>query len=414
MKKSISAILVAALMLFAFTACEQQPLIPSSTQVRAITGITGPDYLVGQAFNAADFTVEVEYTDGSKASLNGSGIVKLAEVTFPASAGTYDVIASIGSSSSGSYSGAATATATGTFSVYDISSIEVTTDPSEVSFETGKTLSDADLAGIVITATYGKSKTIELDASEYTLYGVTASTVTTPSSASKAVPSYTDPETDPDADNTALVWVKSKVGGNNYASYEIEITEATADPTVADVVRIASVSLNEANPYVVYGTSLSTVKFDVVGATADGDLVDIESGFTVSGLTTLNRVGYVTIEVSIAGANDGKGVSQVYNNVLNVVDDLNSAPTISARTFTAPAGQDYVLTASDFASAITATKKSDSTAASGFTVTKLSKTLIPSDARTTTVDVTFTWSGNGNVKEYTVDGVSVTVSAPQA
>ena len=245
MKKSISAILVAALMLFAFTACEQQPLIPSVTQVRAITGITGPDYLLGQTFDASDFTVEVEYTDGSKASLNGSGIVRLAD-EFPAVEGPYDVIATIGSSSAGSYSNAATATATGTFNVYAVSSIAIATQPTVVSFEEGTELSKSDLAGIVVTATYGKSKTMDLDASEIRIAGITSADATSVAGTT-TVPEYVKPtEENPDADK-ALVWVSTTQGmtssGNVYATYEIKVTEEDSEPVEYGDITSISVAL---------------------------------------------------------------------------------------------------------------------------------------------------------------------------
>ncbi len=218
--KKIFVVALAALMLVAFTAC-QANTIP--TQVRAITGITGPDYLVGQTFDAKDFTVTVQYTDGTSEELNGSGIVALADgETFPASAGTYDVVASIGNASTGNYNLTATAKATGTFYVYNVTSIEVTTAPTTVTFEEGKTLTDADLAGIVVTATYGKSKTVELDASEYALSSV--STLNGTSTGLK-VPGYAETKDD---GYKALVCVESSVGGTaESATYEIAVTEGT-------------------------------------------------------------------------------------------------------------------------------------------------------------------------------------------
>ena len=136
--KKIFVVALAALMLVAFTAC-QANTIP--TQVRAITGITGPDYLVGQKFDAKDFTVTVQYTDGTSEELNGSGIVALADgETFPTSTGTYDVVASIGNASTGNYNLTATAKATGTFYVYEVTSIEVTTAPTTVTFMTDRFL----------------------------------------------------------------------------------------------------------------------------------------------------------------------------------------------------------------------------------------------------------------------------------
>ena len=295
--KKIFVVALAALMLVAFTAC-QANTIP--TQVRAITGITGPDYLVGQTFDAKDFTVSVEYTDGTSAELNGSGIVALADgETFPTSADTYDVVASIGNASTGNYSLTATATAKGTFYVYDVTSIDITTAPTTVTFEEGKTLTDADLAGIVVTATYGKSKTVELDASEYTLkqVGSTAD--------SKVVPAYASLADD---DYKTTVTVEAKVGTTQAKdTYEITVTEAAPAPgEVFDASKIASITLGYVDedgvfqakaPTVYYGDS--TDVFAVQATDENSNTQVLASGYTLQvengNLETLSATDVVAI-----------------------------------------------------------------------------------------------------------------------
>ena len=66
MKKSISAILVAALMLIAFTACEQQvPQIPSTShELSEVQYVSGPlTYTVGEEFDPSAYQVKLIYKD---------------------------------------------------------------------------------------------------------------------------------------------------------------------------------------------------------------------------------------------------------------------------------------------------------------------------------------------------------------
>ena len=73
MKKSISAILVAALMLFAFTACEQQ--MPTYKVPTGLTiSTTKTAYLVGETLDASAFSGVVRYSDGSSDTLSGADL----------------------------------------------------------------------------------------------------------------------------------------------------------------------------------------------------------------------------------------------------------------------------------------------------------------------------------------------------
>ena len=306
--KKIFVVALAALMLVAFTAC-QANTIP--TQVRAITGITGPDYLVGQTFDAKDFTVSVEYTDGTPAELNGSGIVALEDTpAFPTTAaGSYKVTATIGNTSSGNYNLAATATATGTFYVYDVTSIDITTAPTTVTFEEDKTLTDADLAGIVVTATYGKSKTVELDASEYTLKQV--------GSSGKKVPKYASLADD---DYKTTVTVEAKVGGATKATdtYEITVTEAAPADQPFDKSKIDSLQVGYLDEDGEFVTSGVTVWY---GATAN-DVFAVQATDTNNKTAILTNGTDVTLEVQNGNLDT--------TSATNVVAVLVADPTIKS------------------------------------------------------------------------------------
>ena len=73
MKKSITVIALAAMMLFAFTACEQK--MPSYQQVEYVTLAQTQDFIAGQALSADAFEVTVHYLDGSVATYPGTGRV---------------------------------------------------------------------------------------------------------------------------------------------------------------------------------------------------------------------------------------------------------------------------------------------------------------------------------------------------
>ena len=73
-KKSIFVVALAALMLIAFTACEQA--VPGlSTVVRSAEIVQTGVFLEGQPFDASKFSVNVTYTDGSNGTLNGVNVL---------------------------------------------------------------------------------------------------------------------------------------------------------------------------------------------------------------------------------------------------------------------------------------------------------------------------------------------------
>ena len=91
MKKSISAILVAALMLFAFTACEQQvPTIPS--QAHELTGVqyvSGPlAYHEGEDFNPSAYQVKLIYKDALNETVSGEAYLNVNVTSWEVSNGS--------------------------------------------------------------------------------------------------------------------------------------------------------------------------------------------------------------------------------------------------------------------------------------------------------------------------------------
>ena len=73
MKKTILTIMVAAMMLVAFTACEQQ--MPTYKNADFISVNQTTAFISGQPFDASYFTVTLHYTDGSTSTVGSTGIV---------------------------------------------------------------------------------------------------------------------------------------------------------------------------------------------------------------------------------------------------------------------------------------------------------------------------------------------------
>ena len=74
MKKTILTIMVAAMMLVAFTACEQAQM-PTYKNADYLTIVQNTAFIEGQAFNANNFEVVVHYTYGSTSTIPGAGVV---------------------------------------------------------------------------------------------------------------------------------------------------------------------------------------------------------------------------------------------------------------------------------------------------------------------------------------------------
>ena len=134
MKKCILIGALAALMLFAFTACEQ-PGLTLPANVDYITVVQTKDFVDGDKFNAANFTVYAHDTNGGNTPVNGAKVEidptgeALAAGNTVEAGTTYTVKATLNVATSDN-----PLTATQTFTAYALESYEVNGMPSLVAF----------------------------------------------------------------------------------------------------------------------------------------------------------------------------------------------------------------------------------------------------------------------------------------
>ena len=174
MKKSILIGALAALMLFAFTACENK--VPEinygNAEVLAATIVSGDtEYLVGQDFDASRYTLELRLTNDKTVTVNGASNMILKNGEKMEEAGTKAVTVSYGAKEINDVY----------ITVFDPSALSVDASGlvkkeykfSEVSDSKNPT---ADKEGLVVTATYGSGKTAVLDAEDYDTSAVVCAT----------------------------------------------------------------------------------------------------------------------------------------------------------------------------------------------------------------------------------------------
>ncbi len=94
MKKTILTIMVAAMMLVAFTACEQAQM-PTYRNVDYITIKQVADFVEGQPFDAANFQVIAHNTDNTETVIDGQGLVTI-DTASGKSWENGDVVATLG------------------------------------------------------------------------------------------------------------------------------------------------------------------------------------------------------------------------------------------------------------------------------------------------------------------------------
>ena len=85
-KKSIFFVALAALMLIAFTACEQPANIwnPNGKVPTALNITQTGDFVVGQPFDSSKFSVEVVYENGDKETTSAANVTLDKGTTGPA------------------------------------------------------------------------------------------------------------------------------------------------------------------------------------------------------------------------------------------------------------------------------------------------------------------------------------------
>ena len=164
MKKSISAILVAALMLFAFTACEQQ--MPTYKVPTGLTiSTTKTDYIVGEVLDPSTFSGVVRYSDGSSDNLTGSELSFAGLTAITEGENTITV-------NYGGVTGkeATVVSATATVYGYKITDVVLGNLPTTVAQATSAGDANQPLSadGVTVTVTYN-GQTKELAAGSYAL-----------------------------------------------------------------------------------------------------------------------------------------------------------------------------------------------------------------------------------------------------
>ena len=406
MKKTILTIMVAAMMLVAFTACEQAPVdvngyVPSDLSI----SYNGTGVLVGQPFDPADFSGTITYKNGQTAPYTGTfALVDPSKTDAYAKAygaGNNTVVAVISSSAVQSGIVEATCNVVG----YKPQSMTLSNLPATV-----KQNGTLDLTGSTLTVTYADNQTAALswDEKEFTL----AASPTTSGTVG----------TDIDVTVSGLYLYGT---GENYntmvADLDWSVEIVAAETTAADVVSIQSISLKDGvNVY--YGgnalqadgktsAELKKTDFVVVGLTADNEEVELDStDYTITYASDIKKtLGAVTLEVSPV-ASKTTFEAKVFDNAFTVREDLTT-PAIANFEVELDKDESYQITDADILSHISAKVASTSAdVTTGFTIESVSSRLISASENTSkTISVTFSWSGNGNSKTYS-DSVTVTIN----
>ena len=179
-KKSIFVVALAALMLIAFTACEQPANIwnpNGKVPTNAVITQTGDWFVSGQTFDPSRFSVAITYADGSSETVSGTNLVQLdAKATPNDKARNYvlpgdGVKATVGTTTASGSSVTAPVNAVGTLNVAAIDSVTIT-GPAEKTIENGKAnvavAASEYTVAIGYTTPAGK-QTMTLEPSDYTL-----------------------------------------------------------------------------------------------------------------------------------------------------------------------------------------------------------------------------------------------------
>ena len=175
MRKSILIGVLAALMLFAFTACEN-----SASTYKIPVGITAEasntEYLVGEYTDPSTITATVRFSDGSTQAFTGTQLGIPAQKTTSTEP-VVTVPVAYGASYSVSGDKIEATGGVGTYVnlyVYSVDSATISNLPATAAYD-GK----VDTTGVAVTVTYNHGKTRTLTADEFTFTASTSSTAGT-------------------------------------------------------------------------------------------------------------------------------------------------------------------------------------------------------------------------------------------
>lgn len=317
MKKGILIGVLAALMLFAFVACDNSTPVNKTIEGLEVT-TSKTDYLVNQTFDPSTVSVLVRYTDGSTAPVNASLTVDGATDGKLSSAKQYTVTATYGYVITDGYFGQNASqdqvTGTTTITAYAIDSIAVTKLPEVVSYEEGTTKDKIDLTGIEVTATYNGASKMVLAEGEYKV-----------ADDQEAIADYDDAA---DAENTDDIRIIETLttGTAKDTTFEVDVTKAAE--TVYELEGpVTNIRLSKGSDYpskVFYGDNVSVVTNNIVVEVSDNgtDWAPITNGYRL----TWGAGANTTFEVA---GSDGETAANVSLYVTYSAD-----PTVAATPLT--------------------------------------------------------------------------------
>ena len=377
MTKKVFIGVLAALMLFGFTACEQKvPEIPHDVTVLGATIKSGSlYYYTGDKFDSSRYTVEVLFSDTTTKDINGAGVLSVEGDTVD---GTEAVKLT--------YAGYAESIG----NVYAVSADSITLDTSKAKLSYVDTTADGTItdAGLVVTAKYGDNQTKVLSADQYSASLKKAAdnksgvvTVTTTDNAASATYNVTLTEEEPSDDPYEITIDKATkleatwIGGELYTdTAAAEVAKTTNWKVVAKDDKNGSLEIKEFT----ITTAASMAKADEYQVQITKAVSSTKNIFVMSKVTVLDTIS------GIANMNGGNFVIKV------------------------SADQDYTLGATDiaaFEAQIYAVCNNVEIKGTGFHIIpeSLSKTFFPRGSFDTNgyeVKYSFTWDGNNNTKEY--------------
>lgn len=379
MTKKVFIGVLAALMLFGFTACEQKvPEIPHDVTVIGAR-ITAGDlsYYLNEEFESERYTVEILFSDGEPREINGAGILS---ATPSSTEAAVDV----------SINYAGYTDKIGKVYYYGADFISVNTANAKTEYVNPITTSTkVDTTGLVVTATYNGNKTTEVTGytAAFTTVGETSATVT-----------------------VSL--------GDKTATYDVKLVEDTtpATPTKlsdnSTVERIEVEFVANEGSLEFYRTAsniATTVKnensWKVTGYDKNGNYY-VYSKPTVTGVALMQNVGTYKVQVSVEGKDKVK-LSEVVE--VTVKDAPTYKGLLNGTVYLIPAG-DYELSATDKANIAKMVYgvMADYSVTQDFALETISQDFFPADQTSDqTVTISVSWTKDPSVVLSVTDSITI-------
>lgn len=381
MKKVLIGVL-AALMLFAFTACEPTvPQIPHDVTVLGATIKSGSLYYYeGDDFDSTRYTVEVIWSDTTTKEISGAGVLS----TSGAVRGATDVTLQFAGESM----------VIG--KVYGVEADSITLDTSKAKTSYVNTTVDGAItdANLVVTATYGDNQTKVLDSDQYTATLKKASdnksgVVTVVAGEAKATydVTLTDPAEEPKeptelTDNKTVTRIEAEFIGNE-GSLEFY-------RTVSDIATVVTTPAN----------------WKVTGYDEDGNYY-VYKNPTVTAVASMQNVGKYKVQVSAPGKDNKTLTSELFE--VTVKDAPVYAGLRNGSVYVIPSG-DYELTDENEAeiAKMVYGQMADYSMVQDFKLETITKNFFPADLTADqTVNITVSWTVDSSVVLNVTDAITI-------